>query len=122
MGAQDRWRIEFFTTTAGRCPVQEYIEKLSTGEATRLMRGIHMFDAAGTDLGPPHLRFLGDKLWELRVTGRSQHRVLYFAASGRRLVLLHAFTKKTRRTPSAEIAVARTRMAEYLGRKKHGMA
>ncbi|MBI4321073.1 MAG: type II toxin-antitoxin system RelE/ParE family toxin [Chloroflexi bacterium] len=49
-------------------------------------------------------------------TGRSQHRVLYFAAPGRRLVLLHAFTKKTPKTPPAEIKIAMRRMADYQSR------
>jgi phage-related protein len=59
---------------------------------------------------------MGDKLWELRVVGRLQHRILYFAASERRLVLLHAFTKKTSRTSRTEIDIARRRVADHLRR------
>jgi phage-related protein len=44
--------------------------------------------------------------------------VLYFAASGRRLVLLHAFTKKTPRTPRGEIAMAERRLDDYQDRGK----
>jgi phage-related protein len=55
-------------------------------------------------------------LWELRVTGSLQHRVFYFAASGRTLVLLHAFAKKTPKTPSTELETAKRRMTEYLRR------
>lgn len=64
-------------------------------------------------LGAPHVRSIGAKLWELRTGGRTQHRVFYFAASGKRLVLLHAFTKKTQKTPRAEIETAMRRMADY---------
>jgi phage-related protein len=115
MTATNRWRVELFTTATGRCPVQEYIDKLSSREAGRLTHVLEMLKSAGTGLGAPHTRSLGGKLWELRITGPLQHRVLYLAASGRRLILLHAFTKKTNRTPRAEIETARRRMTE-LGR------
>jgi phage-related protein len=112
MVANSPWRVEFFTTATGRCPVQEYIDKLSSREAARLTHVLEMLRRSGTGLGAPHARSLGGKLWELRITGSLQHRVLYFAASGRRLILLHAFTKKTSRTPRTEMEIARSRMTE----------
>jgi phage-related protein len=112
MEAEVRWRLELFTTAAGRCPVQEYIEGLPSREASRVAYALRLLRESGIELGAPHARSLGGKLWELRVTGSLQHRVLYFAASGRRLILLHAFTKKTSRTPRTEIETARTRMTE----------
>ena len=71
------------------------------------------------DLGAPYARSIRDKVWELRTTGRTQHRILYFATSGKRLVLLHAFTKKTGKTPSAEIETALRRMSDYRERMEH---
>jgi len=97
----------------GRCPVRDYIDGLSGREAARLSWSLDLLEQMGVDLGAPHVRSVGDKLWELRVVGGLQHRVFYFAASERRLVLLHAFTKKTRRTARAEIETARRRMADH---------
>jgi phage-related protein len=58
-------------------------------------------------VGMPYTRPLGDKLWEIRLSGRSGiARVIYAAAGGRRLVLLHAFVKKTEKTPPQVIALA----------------
>ncbi len=82
----------------------------------RVSDSLELPEDMGTALGAPHTRALGGKLWELRVLGRVQHRVLYFAVSGRRLVLLHAFTKKTPKAPQGELETARRRMADYLGR------
>jgi phage-related protein len=113
MPVQGRWRLLLFTTATGRCPVREYIDGLPSLEAARLSRGLDLLEEVGPGLGAPHVRHLGDKLWELRVTGPLQHRVLYFAASGRRLVLLHAFVKRTPRTPRADLEIARRRMADY---------
>lgn len=77
---------------------------------------LDLLEEMGIALGAPHVRHMGDKLWELRVVGGMQHRVFYFATPERRLVLVHAFTKKTSRTSRREIDVARRRMADYLRR------
>jgi phage-related protein len=58
------------------------------------------------------------KLFEIRIKDRQNiHRVFYFAFTGRKLVLLHGFTKKTEKTPSREIEIAQTRMKDYLARR-----
>ncbi|MBI2863369.1 MAG: type II toxin-antitoxin system RelE/ParE family toxin [Chloroflexi bacterium] len=48
--------------------------------------------------------------------GRLQHRTFYFAGAGRHIVLLHAFTKKTQKTPRTEIETAVRRMHDFLQR------
>ncbi|MGD0075951.1 MAG: type II toxin-antitoxin system RelE/ParE family toxin [Candidatus Binataceae bacterium] len=52
--------------------------------------------------GLPQVRPMGEKLWEMRLTGRDGGigRAIYTAAAGRRLVVLHAFVKTTQKTPA----------------------
>src|SRR5216684_4501831 len=64
-------------------------------------------------VGLPHVRPLGEKLWEMRLTGRDGiGRAIYTAAAGRRLVVLHAFVKKTQKTPHRAIDLALKRSKE----------
>jgi phage-related protein len=59
----------------------------------------------------PHVRFLQEKLWEMRMTGRDGiARAIYVARSGRQIVVLHVFTKKTQKTPRRAIQVATERL------------
>jgi phage-related protein len=44
--------------------------------------------------------------------------VLYIAISGRRFLLLHAFTKKTEQTPEREIRLAVDRLEDYRRRQQ----
>jgi phage-related protein len=61
----------------------------------------------------PHVRPLGEKLWEMRLTGRDGiGRAIYTVAAGRRLVVLHAFVKKTQQTPRRAIDLALKRLKE----------
>ncbi len=67
----------------------------------------------GWPLGMPICRSLGRGIWEVRsnLTGGRISRVL-FAVQGNHLYLLHAFIKKTQKTPSAEIELALRRLKE----------
>ncbi len=110
--------MEFYVTLAGRCPVREYLDSLDGREARRVVNDLRLLAEFGLGLGLPHVRPLGQKLWELRTQGQRQHRVLYVAITGQRFLLLHAFTKKTAKTPRQEIEVALARLAEYEGRPR----
>lgn len=52
---------------------------------------------------------------ELRLRSEDgQFRVFYFTMSAEGILLIHAFTKKTRQTPTTEIQTARRRLKEML--------
>jgi phage-related protein len=67
----------------------------------------------GPDLRLPHSRALGGGLFELRPRGRSGiGRAFYCFLIGRRIVVVHAFVKKTQQTPDKELKLARKRVKE----------
>ena len=64
-------------------------------------------------VGMPHVRPLGEKMWEMRLTGMAGiGRAIYTATAGQRLVILHAFVKKTQKTPQRAMELARRRLRE----------
>ena len=64
-------------------------------------------------VGMPHVKHLVDKLWEIRMKGRSGiARAIYVTVTDGRIVILHAFVKKTQKTPQAAIKVAFERAKE----------
>ncbi len=67
----------------------------------------------GPELGMPFSRSMGDGLFELRPGGREgSGRALYCYMTGRRLVILHTFVKKTGSTPRKDLNIARRRLKE----------
>lgn len=67
----------------------------------------------GPAVGMPHSRAMGQGLFELRPRGRSgTGRALYCFVHDRRIVIVHAFQKKTRSTPAHDLAIARRRTQE----------
>jgi len=82
------------------------IEDLPVALRARLIR---LLEA----LRSPHGRHLEGKLWELRVkTKDGIARGIYLTAAGRRLVVLHVFAKKSRKTPRRALETAMERMRQ----------
>ena len=104
------WTVTFFNARAER----EVLD-LPLGLLARFLRYAERLEAFGPDLGMPHTKPMGRGLFELRLQATEGiGRVLYCTVPGRRVVMLHQFIKKTRKTPAREIAIARRRMKEFL--------
>jgi phage-related protein len=80
----------------------------------RFLRISELLESFGPQrVGLPHVRPLGEKLWEMRLSGKEGiGRAIYAAAAERRLIVLHAFVKKTQKTPRRAIDLALTRLKE----------
>jgi len=78
-------------------------------------RLIELLTEHGPSLRMPHSRAFGDGLFEVRPRGRSGiGRAFYCFLLGKRVVVLHAFIKKTQQTPDKELNLARKRLKEVL--------
>src|SRR5947209_20540659 len=76
-------------------------------------RLVELLAEYGPSLRLPHSRAFGDGLFELRPRGRSGiGRAFYCFLVEQRVVVLHAFIKKSQQTPKHEIKRARKRMKE----------
>ena len=60
-----------------------------------------------------------DDIWEVRVQyGNNIFRLFGFFDGNNMVVLNHAFTKKTRKTPNKEIKIAEKRKKDYFSRRR----
>lgn len=94
--------------------VEIEIERLPVDMRARLARIINLIEQHGFE-GLPRdtVKHLEDKLWELRITGRDGiSRAIYVTASGKRVIIVRVFVKKTQKTPRNELEIARQRAKE----------
>ena len=76
-------------------------------------RLIELLAQHGPSLRLPHSKAFGDGLFESRPRGRSGiGRAFYCFLLGKRIVVVHAFIKKTQETPDKELKLARKRVKE----------
>lgn len=94
--------------------VDAEIAALPIALRARLIRLLEAVENVGLEaLRAPHVRHLDGKLWELRVRAEGGiARGIYVTATGRRVVVLHVFAKKSRATPRRAIETARERMRQ----------
>jgi len=110
------FKVVFFRTVSGKCPVEDFLDSLSGKQAqkvTWVLRIIEELDSVPAQ----YLKKLPgtDDLWEVRVqVSRAQFRLLGFLDGDGNLVLLHAFTKKTAKIPRKEIMLAEKRKIVYM--------
>ena len=108
------WEIEFFKTETDNVPVLDWIQDMPKKDQGIALRYIRLLALQGTEARMPLVKPLGNKLFELRwPASDKEHRIVYFAAPGRKFVLLHGFIKKRQTTPPKVIATAMRRMREY---------
>lgn len=101
------WTVETLNGT-----VDAEVEALPTDMRARLARIANIIEELGLErMGAPHVKHLEGRLWEIRLQGRSGiSRALYVAATGRRVVIVRVFVKKTEKTPRREIDLARAEL------------
>ncbi len=103
------WQVEILNETVGA-----EISALPMDMQARFLRLTDRICQIGLEiLSEPHVKHLEGKLWEMRLMGRDGiARALYITATGKRVVVVRAFVKKTQRTPRTEIELALRRAKE----------
>ncbi len=92
------------------------INELPADMRAQLTRISLMIEEFGLErMREPHVKHLKGSLWEMRMRGRDGiSRELYVTATGKRVVIVRVFVKKTQKTPSREIDLALSRAKEVL--------
>jgi len=105
--------MDLFTIDYFHPKVLETIEAWPSDVIADYGRVLELASVYGPNLRMPYSRAMGDGLFELRARGSSGHaRALYCFRSGRRIIVLHAFRKKTQQTADHDLALARRRLKE----------
>lgn len=102
----------FYVSVSGSVPVREWILELDPDDRRVIGKDIQKVEF-GWPIGMPYCRPLGHGLWEVRssISSKRIARTVFCIVAGD-MVLLHAFVKKTQKTPRQDIEVALRRMKE----------
>jgi len=104
----------FYELPSGRVPVRDWLKALDRDDRKVIGEDIKDVEFSWP-IGMPLCRALGRGLWEVRsqLAGGRIARVLFCVQEGR-MVLLHAFIKKTQKTPGSDLDLALKRMKEII--------
>ena len=86
--------------------LEKFVRSLEPQTIAKVIGLVRKLHEHGHDLGMPHSRHLGSRLYELRIRGAQEVRIFYTVHENV-IFLLHGFVKKTMRTPPKELAKAK---------------
>lgn len=90
--------------------MRDSIAKVSEDARVKITAALQMLSERGNLLLLPHSRAMGQGLFEIRVAHPGgPFRIMYCFRPGRRIVLLHAFVKRTEATAPADLDMAKAR-------------
>lgn len=115
------WNVIYYEKENGEIPVEDFISSLPKKQQAKALWEVRLLAEHGTKLTMPYVKDIkGERykgLSELRIQqGNDISRIFYFLPVGNTFVLLHAFVKKSNKTPTRELETALRYMQDYLRR------
>ena len=94
--------------------VNRFVVSLEKPTIGKWLRHLDLLEMYGESLGMPHVRRIGNGLFELRIRGIQEVRTL-FVFRNDNVIILHVFIKKTQKIPQKEIMIASNRLRSLTG-------
>ncbi len=109
------WSIDFYTDCEAKSPITEWFEAQDAKVQAKFLWVFDLLEEAGIEVGMPHVKPLKDKLYEIRIrVDKNAYRIIYFLHTGQKFILLHGFQKKTQKTPTKELELAKKYLVDCL--------
>lgn len=109
------WEIIYYKKSSGKIPVIDYIKSQEIELANKILNALRLLKEFGISESLLDARKLkGERnkgLYELKI---DSSRIIYFLQTDRKFVLVHAFTKKSDKTPKIELEIAKRRMKDFM--------
>ncbi|WP_350939755.1 type II toxin-antitoxin system RelE/ParE family toxin [Vibrio metschnikovii] len=101
------WNVEFYEG------VEQSILDMPTKIQARMFRLLELIEEHGANLGELHTKSMGYGLFEIRAKAQEGiGRGLFCYLHGKNIKVLHAFVKKSKKTPKKDLDLAKDRMRE----------
>lgn len=88
----------------------DFIKSLDLRLSVKAFSLLEILDKTGIYLGSPKLKKINKEIYELRVVGKTQVRILC-VFKNEEIIILHAFIKKTQKIPKKELEIAIHRLS-----------
>lgn len=109
-----KFEVIFYEKENGDCPIEEFMNSLDIKMRAKMIGLFELLEEKGTQLREPYSKMIEDGIFEIRCkVGNNISRVLYFFYFEGKIVLTNGFVKKTQKTPTEEIKLAKKYRADF---------
>lgn len=111
--------VYYYLSKRGENPVKKFINSLQPRQQIKVSRIIQSISEYGLIIALPHTKkLIKTPLWEIRILGQDNIRILYATIISNSILLVHCFNKKSQKTPSKELKIAIDRLKDWQLRQK----
>ena len=109
------YKVSLYTPQDKISPIKEFLNYCQTSLRTKILRQLKYVEEYGLNPAIPNIKkIINTSLWELRVLGKDNIRIICVSQPGKGVKVLHIFRKKKQKTPTNELNVALKRGKEVL--------
>lgn len=101
------YTVEFYESPSGKTIVKDIYLSLSKRQQSKISRAMLNLKEYGISQIVPNIRKLsGTPLWEYRILGKDNMRIICVVIINRKVMVLNIFLKKKQKTPKKEINIS----------------
>jgi len=109
------YQVSLYTPQGKNSPIKEFLDTCQPSLRTKILRQLKYVEEYGLNPAIPNIKKItGTSLWELRILGRDNIRIICVSLPDKEVKVLHIFKKKKQKTPTSELNIARKRSREVL--------
>lgn len=110
----EKCKVIYYISPKGNNPVKEFLESISKKQKAKVFKIFQLLQEYGLSSIIPHVKKItGTPLWEIRILGQDNIRVIYATIQKDFILVLHGFSKKTQKTPAKEITTSLRRYSDW---------
>ena len=107
-------KVIYYTTSSGENPTEKFLDSLQKQDKAKIIRILRYVEVYGLITVLPHVKKLSSTpLWEIKILGKANIRVVYVTLQEDSILLVHGFSKKKQKTPAKDIDLAINRMKDW---------
>jgi len=106
--------IEYYQLPNGRKPAKDFIDSLEVKMKRKALDSLCILEELGNTIREPYSKHIGHGIFELRIQFSNDiSRLFYFFFDGNRIIVTNGFIKKSNKTPTKEIKLAKSYKQDY---------
>lgn len=108
-------RVTFYTPQGKTSPIKEFLDSCQPSLRTKILRQFKYVEEFGLNPAIGNIKKItSTRLWELRILGKDNIRIVCVSLSDKEVSVLHIFRKSKQKTPARELNIALKRSQEVL--------
>lgn len=108
------YKVFYYLSPSGDNPIKKFINSLEEKQQVKILRIFQYIQEYGLIAIIPHTKKLtGTDLWEIRILGKDNIRIIYIIPLNKTMLVLHGFVKKKQKTSRNDIDIALARYEDW---------